>query len=141
MRRRKHLIALSMAAILVAGAAALHAADGLPRISGDYGAKVKIKAYGMDTDDGILRERVAVQIRYTQIGSDLTMVVTTPEGSFTMTGLIGNGHFWVSGTSDDGHTTIATGHVKSKGKRLTGTMIEPYDDGVAEIKINAKRAN
>ena len=28
-------------------------------------AKVKIKAYGMDTDDGILRERVAVQITYT----------------------------------------------------------------------------
>lgn len=116
-------------------------ADGLPNLTGGWTMIAKVKVYGTDTGDRTERQKVPVALSISQKGQWVNANVT-PFGqpSFSMTGRVGNGHFWVTGTTDDGHARVLVGHVKSKGRKLKGLLLEGWDDEVDEVKFTAKRS-
>jgi hypothetical protein len=138
MSRRALAVLLVLPLLVTATVLALP--DGQPDIQGDWDAKVNIKGFSTETDGGKEKFKIAVPIRFSQNGSQLTMTVFPPgDPSFEMEGEIGNGHFWVVGETEGGRPRMAVGHISKNEKKIKAVFLEAWDDEVAEIKIAAKR--
>jgi len=135
------LFAVSITVLFAAGAAVVAQAAGLPGRTGAWGGEVRGECVATDPAESNEKIKVRAVMDVAQNGSDLTFNIT-PEGEapFVMQGEIGNGHFWVFRTNEEGRPSFIVGHVKGKGKKLKGTMLEAWDDEVSEIKFKAKRA-
>jgi len=113
--------------------------DGLPDISGDWVGKAKYKDYGMTGNDEGDKGAVPLEVEVEQEGPEILLGIT-PEGdsTFTMSGLIGDGHFFAWSDSEE-EIAFMIGHVKKKGKQIKGTFLSGQYDRCTEVKISLKR--
>lgn len=134
-------------ALAGAGLFALHRAraqDGNPNAAGAWEGKVAFKDFSLDPGSSGDNGRIPATMTINQNGADLflQLSVTTEEGveTFLLTGLIGNGHFWVF-NGDTESPMVLSGHFggSDQSLKMKGTGILASGSSVSEVKFNLRR--
>ena len=120
--------------------------NGLPDVSGTWVGNLKFKGFDQTGDFLNAKGKFPVTLSVTQTGATIDVDILgdqTLEG-VSLTGEIGNGNFWASGSRvGSGLPTLLSGHVNSNGTSLKAagitTSADPALYEVVEIKLSAKR--
>lgn len=144
---------LAAPALLLAAAAGVLLAqeelnpDGLPDMAGTWEGKIRTREYAQFDGGDSGREAEKIEIEVVQDAEALTATLTYPDDpgapSLTLYGAVGDGVFWLKGTTTGfGHTILVWGRVRGPDEklRMKGEGTAVYEASVEQVSFAAVRS-